>query len=49
MPQVPKDAVMIEPIWIWGKNTGEKTLEDFIIAKKKFLFGYTDEDKYELD
>ena len=49
MPQVPKDAVMIEPIWIWGKNTGEKTLEDFIIAKKKFLFGYTDDDKYELD
>ena len=41
-PLVPKDAVMIEPIWIWGKNTKGKNLYDYIVDKKEFLYGYSE-------
>ena len=47
--EIPRDAVMIEPIWIWGKKTDGKKLRDYVVNKKKFLYQYEQPDKYELD
>ncbi len=39
--------VQTEPIWIWGKNNGEKKLLDYFRAKKKFLKDYDQPDLYD--
>ena len=33
-----KEAVYCEPIWIWGKNVMNKTIDDYVSQKRDYLF-----------